>query len=181
MTETSTRNADEASDDSRFDPETLREREDVEYVEATKVNEDTDHCAVDIEGRAAVGVTNDAGEVLTIVDDETRFTLLPNSMVEAGDDWVAAGRDHVEQMFDLPVEIDEPRRVRKVEHVLEGDDEPHTTSYHVVFGASPAADPENATDGCNWHVEWLDRFPEDAANEDGDGDLAEADVRLFME
>ncbi|WP_132058082.1 hypothetical protein [Halorussus amylolyticus] len=158
-------------------PETLRGREAVEFREETTVHDDRDHCAVGIEGRAVVGVTNDDA-VLVLVHEEMDHAMLPNGKVESGDDWAAVGRQRVEHLTDLPVEIDGPARVRNVEHVVEGDDEPHTTSYQVVFRASPAADIDRVTDGCDWHAEWCDELPEVVA----DMERPEADdIRLFVE
>lgn len=173
MQDEATPDADDAP--SFSDPESLREREDVDFLESTRVHEDEDHCAVGVEGQAVVGVTND-DEVLVLVHDEFGPGL-PNGAVESGDDWAAVGRERVEHLMDLSVEIDGPERVRKIEHLVEGDDEPHTTSYLVVFRASPAADadPSDVTDGCDWHAEWIDALPES----DDDGAL-EDDIRLFV-
>ncbi|WP_158055293.1 hypothetical protein [Halorussus halophilus] len=179
MTDTSTRNADdEPTHDPLFDPETLRGREDVEFTEATRVHDDEDHCSVDIEGKAVVGVTDDEGKLLLIVDDEREFATPPGGNVESGDDWAAVGKERTEHLFELPIELDGPRRVRKVEHVTEGDNDPHATSYEVVFEASPVANPDGATDGCDWRAEWVESFPEVAGN---DGGPAEADARLFVD
>lgn len=160
------------------DPESLRDREDVEFREETRVHDDEDHCAVGIEGRAVVGVTDDDGEVLVIVHEEMDHAMLPNGKVESGDDWAAVGRDRVEHLTDLPVDLDGPVRVRKAEHVVEGDEEPHTTSYQVVFAASPAADADRVSDGCDWHAGWFDELPEVVADVERP---SVDDIRLFVE
>ncbi|PSP57430.1 hypothetical protein BRC82_00300 [Halobacteriales archaeon QS_1_67_19] len=162
---------------SLTDPESLRERPDVEFRETTRVHDDADHCAVGNDGVVAIGVTDADGKVLALRHDEGEApVVLPNGRIESGEDWVAVGRERVEHLTDLPVEIEGPERVRKVEHVVEGDDERHTTSHEVVFRASPAGDPDRVTDGCDWHAAWLDEFPDDATTDDGP---AAADVRLF--
>lgn len=178
MTETSTRNSDDPTGDSLFDPETLRDEAEVEFTEATRVHEDEDHCSVGIEGKAVVGVTDDDGELLLVVDDERKFATLPAGNVESDDDWAAVGKDRTEHLLELPIELDGPKRVREVEHVTEEDEQAHATSYEVIFAASPTADPSRATDGCDWRAEWVEAFPE---NVDNDGGPAEADVRLFVD
>lgn len=160
-----------------FDPESLREREDVEFLEATNVHDDRDHCASDVEGRAVVGVTNDDGDVLVIVNDERAFATLPNGKVESGDDWAEVGRERVEHLTSLPVEIDGVERVRRVEHFTEGENEPHTTSHQVVFSASPATDDPSISHGCDWRGEWCDELPEQAPDEGP----ARDDIRLFAD
>jgi len=160
------------------DPDALRDREDVAFREETRVHDDRDHCAAAGEDRVAVGVTDEDGAVLAIVtDDETR-AILPNGTVESDADWAAAGRERVEHLTDLRVEIDGPERVRRVEHVVDGEEDPHATSYEVVFAASPADPPADRriSDGCDWRAEWLDELPD--AVEDGP---ATDDVRLFVD
>lgn len=172
---------DEATPDAAStlsDPESLRDREDVEFLETTFVHDDRDHCAVDVDGRAVVGVTDDDGAVLAIVLDEENHAVLPNGKVESDDDWAAVGRDRVEHLTDLPVDLDGPVRVRRTEHVVEGDEEPHTTSYQVVFAASPAAETDRVTDGCDWHAEWCDELPEVVADVERP---SVDDIRLFVE
>ncbi|WP_134668778.1 hypothetical protein [Halorussus marinus] len=160
------------------DPDALRAREGVDVREETRVHDDRDHCAADGEGRVAVGVTDEAGAVLAIVLDDGSRAMLPNGTAEPGDDWAAAGRERVEHLTDLRVEIDGPERVRRVEHVVEGSPDPHATSYEVVFAASPADPPDErrVSDGCDWRAEWLDELPD--AVEDGP---AAEDVRLFAD
>lgn len=158
------------------DPESLREREDVEFLEATAVHDDRGHCAVDSDGRAVVGVTNDEGETLLVVDYDRPFAMLPNGTVESGDDWAEVGRQRVEHLTDLPVEIDGIERVRRVEHRTESEDEPHATSYQVVFAASPATDDLDISHGCDWRGEWCDELPVEV-----DSELSEADIRLFVD
>ena len=129
------------------------------------------------DGRAVVGVTDDDGDALVIVNEEQDFAMLPNGTVESGDDWAAVARERVEHLTGLPVEIDGVERARKVEHVVGGDDEPHTTSYQVVFAASPTTDDRTISHGCDWRGEWCDAFPEDVADEGP----AQDDVRLFLD
>ncbi|UPV76501.1 hypothetical protein M0R89_18375 (plasmid) [Halorussus limi] len=171
--------------DSLIDPERLRDCEDVPFTEETAVHDDRDHCNTDIEGRAVVGVTNDAGEVLLAVHEEESVAMLPHAGVEPGDDWVAVGRDTVEITTELPFEIDGVAVVREIDHVVEGEDEPHATTYGVVFRASLACDPERAVVGDpshpeneHWNAEWFDAVPENTPQGDG---LVEDDIRLFVD
>jgi len=160
------------------DPDALRDRGGVEFREETRVHDDRDHCAAEGENRVAVGVTDEEGTVLAIVLDDGTRAMLPNGTVESGDDWAAAGRERVEHLTDLRVEIDGPERVRRVEHVVGGSRDPHATSYEVVFAASPADPPDERriSDGCDWRAEWLDELPD--AVEDGP---AVDDIRLFVD
>lgn len=180
----STANAPLADLESGSGPDSLRHRDDVPFVEATNVHDDADHCSVGIEGRAVVGVTNDDGEVLLMVNEEIPVAILPNETVEPGDDWTAAARRAVEGVTDLSVDLDGLELVRDVDHFVEEahDDEPHATSSNVVFRASPAdgAETENFgdTDDCDWSAGWFDEFPEDLTDVGG---LVEADVRLFVD
>ena len=173
---------DAAPTESLTDPESLREREDVAFVEETSVHDDEDHCSVGIDGRAVVGVTNDDGEVLLAVHEESSIAMLPHGPVEPGNDWGTVGRRAVEEMTGVAVELDGPELVRDFDHFVEGDDERHTTSHNVVFRASPAGD-ETATDpgvagNDDWDAGWFDEFPEDLSAVEGP---VEDDVRLFLD
>jgi hypothetical protein len=164
------------------DPESLRDRDDVPFVEETIVHDDADHCSVSIEGRAVVGVTNDDGEVLLAIHEEASVAMLPHSPVESDDDWAAVGRRAVEKQTGVGVDIDGPELVRDVEHYVEDDDELHTATYNVVFRASHVADRSGADDpgvpkNDDWDAEWFDELPENLT----DGGPVEKDVRLFLD
>jgi ADP-ribose pyrophosphatase YjhB (NUDIX family) len=167
--------------ESFSDPESLRE--DVPFVEETSVHDDEDHCSVGIDGRAVVGVTNDDGEVLLAVHEESSIAMLPHGPVEPGDEWATVGRRAVEEMTGVTVELVGPELVRNFDHFVEGNDERHTTSYNVVFRASPAGDETGTDDpgiaeNDDWDAGWFDEFPGDLMDVGGP---VEDDVRLFLD
>ncbi|WP_115865705.1 hypothetical protein [Halorussus litoreus] len=176
----------EATDASPFesfsDPETLREHEDVPYTEKTRIRDDRDHCATDIEGRAIVGVTDDAGDVLLAVHEEAPVASLPHAAVESGDDWVAVARDAVETVTGVPFDIDGVEIVREIDHVVEGEDEPQVTTHNVLFRASLAGDRARADDPSldendHWDADWFGEVPDEAAEA---GDFVADDVGQFV-
>lgn len=199
--DSSTTDAPSAADstlDSLADPESLRDREEVRFTDETAVHDDRDHCNTDIDGRAVVGVTNDDGEVLLAVHREETVAMLPHGRVEAGDDWLTTARRKVEITTDLPFEIDGVEAVREIDHVVEGEDDPHATTYGVVFRASlagdsadaddtadaddPADDPANVADPStddndHWDADWFDAVPENTPPGSG---LVADDIRLFV-
>lgn len=180
--------------ESFSDPESLREREDVPFVEETSVH-DEDHCSVGIDGRTVVGVTTDDGAVLLAVHEESSIAMLPHGPVESGDDWATVGRRAVEEMTGVAVELDGPELVRDFDHFVESEarcasdnraakprDERHTTSYNVVFRASPVGDEISTDPGVagndDWDAGWFDEFP---GNLSDVGGPVEDDVRLFLD
>jgi hypothetical protein len=182
MSDTSPEATDEVSpSELLFDPGTLRDREGVRFTEEEAIHEDRDHCNTD---RAVVGVTNDAGEVLLAVHKEESVAMLPHGEVGSGDDWAAVAREKIEITTDLLCEIDDVEAVREIDHFVEGEDEPHSTTYGVVFRASLAADAESAhvedpshDENEHWDAEWFATVPENLPG----GGLVEADVRLFVD
>lgn len=165
-----------------LDPTTLREREDVEYGERTYPHEDTDHCAADAAGRVIVGVSNEDGAVLVLVADDADHAILPNCTVDEDDDWAAVARDTAAEIAGAPVTLEAVECVRRVEHVLEDDDEPHAVTHQVVLAASVdgAGEPGVERDDCT--AGWYETVP--VALDDGDGaghgDAVE-DLRRFLD
>lgn len=161
-------------------PESLFDREDVEFRETTYVHDDRDHCESEVDGRAVVGVTNGEGEVLLLEHRSGEHAILPNEVVEPGEDWAAVGRRAVEEATGVTVRIDDTVRVREVEHVVDGEPGPHATTHHVVFSASVAGSPDDAAgivaSEARWDAGWFDEVPVDA----GQDDVLD-DVRLFVE
>jgi uncharacterized protein YunC (DUF1805 family) len=171
--------------DSLADPEDLREDEEVRFTDEEAIHDDRDHCNVDIEGRAVVGVTNDAGEVLLAVHKEEGVAMLPHGAVESGDDWVAVARRKAGITTDLDFVIDRVEVVREIDHFAEGEDEPHATTYGVVFHASFVGDPESTSaenpshpDNEHWDADWFGAVPENIPEGFG---LVEDDIRLFVD
>lgn len=163
------------------DLESLRERADVPFDEETRICENRDHLAVD--GQAAVGVTNDEGQHLLLVNRDLSIALLPHGAVEPGDDWAAAARRGVEGQTGISIALDGVEAVRVVDHVLEGKRRPHARTHRVVFRGSPIGgeiqpckrSPAAGSD--RWVADWFDGLPDGVAPPD---DGAEADLRLFV-
>lgn len=194
--DSSTTDAPSAADsslDSLADPASLCDCEEIRFTDETAVHDDRDHCNTDIDGRAVVGVTNDAGEVLLAVHREETVAMLPHGRVESGDDWLATARRKVEITTDLPFEIDGVEAVREIDHVVEGEDDPHATTYGVVFRASLVADSADADDSADdpadvadpgtddndhWDADWFDAVPENTPPGSG---LVADDIRLFVD
>ena len=170
--------------ESLTDPTALRARDDVTALENTYTHENPDHCEATAAGRVVVGVTNDDGEALLLVADERDHAMLPNTVVDADEDWARAARSAVADGVDTSVRLDGVESVRTVEHVVEadGDTRHQNTTHHVLFHASPTdADvgggPAVAQDG--WHAGWYDELPVDPAVEDFEDVIA--DIRMVLE
>jgi len=168
---------------SLTDPATLAKRGDIEATTATFEHDGADHCEAEAGGRAVVGVTNDAGEVLLWVHD-AGHAVLPNVVVDAGDDWARAARGAVADAAGVALELDGVERVREVEHVLAADRDASDaceleTTYHVVFAATATDESGDGVEarGDAWTAGWYDRLP--AANT-GERSV-DADVRLFLD
>lgn len=155
--------------------------DDVAVARTEYVHEDADYCARDTDGRVVVGVTNDAGEVLLLVDADRSHAILPNCHVEDGD-WEGVARETVAESTGVPVALHGPSFVRVVDHRLEGEEEPRERTYHVVFAASPESDgadtPEPSCDDPEWSAGWYDEVP--VVFDDGDSDVL-ADIGRFLD
>ena len=170
--------------ESPADPETLLDREGVEFIE--KPSEEHEHhfeMYEPIQGVAIVGVTNDADEVLLLVDREAGHAVLPYAKVDPDEDWATVARRKTEELTGVAVSLDGTERVRRKQYrPEEGGDDRETTGYDVVFSASPVGD-EAATaavgtcEDNHWEAAWVDGIPADV---DADGDVAD-DIRLFVE
>ncbi|MFC7046799.1 NUDIX domain-containing protein [Halobacteriaceae archaeon GCM10025711] len=119
VSESRTTPSGDATDDVLTDPSSLVDRTDVDYREHTFVHGSEEHCEADFEGRAIVGVTNDAGELLLRAHRESGGVVLPNGKVEQGEDWAAAGVRGVRRQTGLDVDVEAVERVRHVEHRVE--------------------------------------------------------------
>lgn len=167
--------------ESEFDPQTVADSDDVETDERTYVHEDADHCEADAVGRVIVGVTNDRGEALLLVDHERSIVLLPNAIVDADAAWRAAGRRAVADETGLDVTLDGPVCVRAIEHTTEQAESPHNETSHVVFDASPR-DEEVPTvpEDSPFEVGWFETLPfEVSAAHPAQGDALE-DVQRVL-
>lgn len=163
-----------------IDPATLRDREDVTYRERTYTHEDADHCAADAVGRVVVGVTDDAGALLATVDDEGDHAVLPNCVVDGDDEWAAVARETAARVAGTEVALEAVEAVRRVEHVLADDPEPHAVTHQVVFAASPVGEPDAGVPDDEWTAGWHASMPVDLDAGEAHGD-AVADLRRFLE
>lgn len=162
------------------DPTELAARDDVDEVTDTFPHGDEDHCEADYAGRAIVGVTNDAGEVLVVVDRDASHAVLPSPKVEYDGDWTGTAREELADIAEMEIRITGVERVRHAEHVLEGDDEVFDETTHVVLAAEPVADDHELPDlgGEHWSLEWHDSFPTELIE---DGTAEAHDARLFVD
>lgn len=168
---------------SLTDPTAWAEREGVTTRERTYTHEDADHCEADAIGRAVVGVTSDEGEILLLVDDDGSHAILPNCVVDSGEDWATVGRRTVEDSTGVSVGLDAVEEVRTVEHEVEteGEARHQNTTRHVLFRASPSAGSGDAgepavTDDSDWTVGWYEEIPVEM---DEAGDVVD-DIRTFI-
>lgn len=148
------------------DPVRLREREDVTVTSETEEHDDFDHCCADIDGRVAVAVENDDGELLLMRNDELGIAVLPHGDVESGDGWYAAARDEIEALTGISIALDGIDVLREIDHVVDGDGKPHRTTYRIVFSGRPVGGeiqdckqtPEAGSG--NWWACWTDGLPD---------------------
>lgn len=164
--------------DALTDPATLRGDDDVEFVDTDPV-ENEDHFEVydGVAGRAVVGVTDADGRLLVMEHPELPVPGLNTTVVEHGQDYVAAARDGVALGTGLDVAVDGVRRVRRQRP--RHPDGRETEAYEVVFAATPTGDGEIDPDaGHDWTAAWRDpaavELPDEADNE------VLSDLRLFL-
>lgn len=167
--------------ESPIDPEALSERPGVDAREHTFVHESPDHCEADAKGRVIVGVVDTDGELLVREPEDGPYPVLPNGVVEHGEDWTEVAREVGETAAGVEVELVAPVRVRHVEHRLEGEDGSEETA-HVVFRAEPASDREDgapsAAGAAAWTSRWRAELPTDLEEETAP---VVEDVRLFLD
>lgn len=165
------------------DPAALRDRPDVQFEDHTRVREDRDHCGTASAGQAVVGVRNDDGELLLLVNREAGIALLPHGSVVEGGDWAATARDDAEGQTGVEIELDGTEVARRVEHRLEGEDDPHAVTHHVVFRGSATGgeirDCKQSADAGSdpWTAGWYDGLPEGVEPPEG---TPGEDLRLFV-
>ncbi|WP_247730572.1 hypothetical protein [Halovivax limisalsi] len=151
--------------DRLADPSSLVSRADVTATTETVEHDDPDHCGTGHEGSAVVGVTNDDGETLVLIEDDHGIALLPHGRVEASDDWADAAHEGVEGQTGIAVALESVAAVRTVDHVVDGTE--NTTTRRVVYRASPAGgeiqackrSAEAGSDG--FRAAWVDELPAD--------------------
>jgi ADP-ribose pyrophosphatase YjhB (NUDIX family) len=165
--------------DELTDPETLREREDVEFIDAPP-EEHQNHFEMyePVEGTVIEGVADENDRLLLLEHEQAETPALSHTKVEHGNDWVTAARRIVEEGTGVEATIDEPLRVRHHTYRSETGDE--TAGYDVVFAASLDGDGEISPDaGHDWTAAWRDTVTLDLPD-DEDNDVLN-DIRLFVE
>lgn len=167
------------------DPRAFAENAGVPFESRTFTHDTADHPEAGSAGLAVVGVTDRGGALLLLVQPSADHAVLPHVTVEPADDWAAAAREHVEALTGLDVAVDAVRRVRRVEHVVAGEDGPRETTHHVVLAGAVAGAAPTTTGLCednDWEVGWHRTPPVDleAAARPGE-QTAHDDVRLFLD
>lgn len=129
----------DSNDDELTDPETLRNRDDVEYRERTVV-QDEEHLELNepIDGRIIVGLTDDDGRLLLSSPGCGDAWLLPYAPVQPNEDYAAVARRDLAERAGIDVVVAGVERVLRKEYRIEDDEVRRTTVHHVVVSASPA-------------------------------------------
>lgn len=163
------------------DPDPIAEREDVHTSSETVIHERRDHAGTDVDGHAIVGVTNDEGKLLVLIEAGRGIAILPHGTVEAGDDWATVARQGVEGLTGVSVAIDATVAVRRVTHVVDGSE--HTTTHRVVFSGSADGgeireckrSADAGDDG--WEARWVEALPDGVSPPEGG---AGNDLEVFL-
>jgi hypothetical protein len=154
--------------------------DDIAYAQRTYVHDDADYCAHGTDGRVIVGVTNDTGEVLLLVNDARAHAILPNCHVEDGD-WADVARRTVEESTGIAIDLDGPEVVRAVDHEIQGEDECDSRTHHVLYRARPVAaakEDEPICEDPDWRIGWFAEVPYEIDDEHGD---VLDDIERFLE
>ncbi|WP_232703466.1 NUDIX domain-containing protein [Halobacterium wangiae] len=159
-----TGNHDTDGTDSPTDPDTLADRDGVDFRENThEVDAAEFESATELDSHVVVGVTDDRGVLLA--NDGHHGWTLPAFAVDDGADWLAVASREFEVLTGTPVTVDGVERVRRREYRVPDTDD-RTVVWNVVVRASPAdtatllADPESREDGTE--LQWFDGTPDDA-------------------
>lgn len=167
------------------DPQAFAENAGVAFESRTFTHETADYPETGGAGLAVVGITDDEGALLLLVQPTAEHAVLPHATVDPDDDWAAAARAHVEALTGLEIAIDGVRRVRRVEHVVSGEDAPRETTHHVVLAGSVPGSAPTTTGLCednDWEVGWYRTAPVDLTAADTTGEqTAHEDVRSFLD
>ena len=160
------------------DPETLRDRDDVEFLDGPPETHQS-HFEIyeSIAGMAIAGVTDPDGRLVLLEHGQVDRPALSYTQVDPGEDFVAAARDVVAAGTGIEASIDELLRVRRCTYRSEDGEE--TTGYDVVFAASPVGDGDiDPEAGHDWTASWRDPATLDLPD-DEDNDVLN-DIRLFL-
>ena len=182
MTKTTQTDTDDARStyDSITNPVTLADNEGRDIRHRTYTHENHDHCEADATGRAIIGVTDGEGRLLLLINPAADHVVLPNDTVAPNEDWATVGQQRIEEMAGIDITLDTVERVRRVDHVIDGESTPRSTTYHVVFGASvtsPGVALDELCDDNAWEIGWYDDLPVEV-DDTGTGVLN--DIQLFL-
>jgi hypothetical protein len=166
---------------SLHDPKRLRDRDDVPFHEESHVVDrgDFDATRENVDSHLVVGVPNDSGEVLLVNDGSHGWTLAAFPL-ESDEDAVVTARQGVENLIGVPISLNSPERVRRIEFRSDSDEPRQFSMYNVILRASPVEGRPVASEPTLGHTEvqdigWFAAVPEGTSDELGD------DIRLFLE
>lgn len=173
--------------ESLTDPERLRDRDGVRFLEESRIVPQSEFESVveTADSHVAVGITDDDGAVLLENDGAHGWTL-PAFVVDAGEDWAETARHGIDRLTDGPVELAAPELVRRVEFRPDGqeragaDPESRFRMYNVVVRAAAVDQESIAIDrsterGSERNLEWFAEVPDEQ-----EGAVAD-DIRLFLD
>ncbi|EMA19132.1 hypothetical protein [Haloarcula argentinensis] len=134
--------------------------------------------AAKVDSHAAVGITNDDGEVLLMNDGSHGWTLIAFP-VDPTEDWTAVTRQEAESLLDVTVVLERIETVRRIDFHPESDNDQRFSIYHVIFNASiegdvVVAESETTTDE-DLTLKWFDSVPDNQEDEVAD------DIERFLE
>ena len=160
-----------------IDAERLYADGDVPTERRTFDHEDADHCEAAAAGRAIVGASAPDGRVLLVTNADEEHAILPNTVVDPGEDWAEAAREHLRKAAGIDVELEGVELVRRVDHAVDG--EVVETTHHVVFAASAPDDriPDGLCADNDWELGWYDHLPYGAGEDDAG---VAADIRRVL-
>jgi hypothetical protein len=154
------------SSETTLDPHQLVDRSDVRSTTEQNIHENMDHCNVDVAGRVVVSVRNEDGEHLLPVHDELEIALLPNDTVDADEEWTTKAVESVHGLTGIAVDLDGVLAVRRVDHLLADESEPHARTHRIVFSATPTGgeiqdckQSQDAGSDC-WRAGWFEALPD---------------------
>jgi hypothetical protein len=165
--------------DELTDPETLRERENVEFDELPpETHQNHFELYEPIAGMAIASVTDVDSRLLLLEHEDAPYPTLPYGKVAPADGWVATTRSTVTDSTGVVVTVDDVRRVRHHTYRSEAGEE--TTGYDVVFAASPERSGDTALETRQgWVPAWRDTATIDLPDEPDNNVLN--DIRLFVD
>ncbi|MBX0323028.1 NUDIX domain-containing protein [Halomicroarcula sp. F13] len=143
-----------------YDPESLRDSDDVPFHEDTETVDETTLDRLEaMDDMAPVGVTDEDDETLVMQVTETCDWKIPAASVGPDDDFAATARRWVETNAGVAVELTAVEGVWRFE-ARSADSDRTAERYFVVFAASPA-ESRNA-DGEAVDIGWFTDLPADA-------------------